>query len=126
MADAKSSESKPAESKSADVRKSLDTLARKLAESKSLRTGSIAFRLSGSDGGDFCIQCSQKAATLIDIAPLQAHSIEVIGDARLLQAIIERRKDARKHFLAGGFRIRGDIRYLSDLALELGILKEPI
>jgi len=31
-----------------------------------------------------------------------------------------------KHFLAGGFRVRGDLRYFSDLAMEIGILENPL
>ena len=43
-----------------------------------------------------------------------------------INAILAGTKDARKEFLAGGFRVRGDLRYLSNVALELGILKEPL
>jgi hypothetical protein len=48
-------------------------------------------------------------------------TIQIIGDARRILGVLAGQKDARTHFLAGGFRVRGDLRYLSDLAVELGI-----
>ena len=56
----------------------------------------------------------------------QAPTIEIMGDARRIQAALSGDKDPRVLFLAGGFRIRGDLAYFSDLVVELGILKEPI
>jgi hypothetical protein len=50
----------------------------------------------------------------------------VIGDAGAVQDILDGRVDARERFLAGGIRVRGDLRYLSDLGLELGLLKQPL
>jgi hypothetical protein len=56
----------------------------------------------------------------------RAGQLEVIGDADRIQAILAGEKDGRMQFLAGGFRVRGDLRYLSDIALELGLIKEPL
>jgi hypothetical protein len=50
----------------------------------------------------------------------------VIGDARRIRGILEGEKDATRQFLAGGFRIRGDLQYASDLALELGYIEQPL
>ena len=52
--------------------------------------------------------------------------IQVMGDANTVRAILDGDRDAREQFLAGGLRVQGDLRYLSDLALELGVLKEPL
>ena len=52
--------------------------------------------------------------------------IEVIGDAEAVQAVLDRKVNAREQFLAGGIRVRGDLRYLSDVALEMGLLKHPL
>ena len=52
--------------------------------------------------------------------------IEVMGDANTVRAILDGETDTREQFLAGGLRVWGDLRYLSDLALELGVLKEPL
>jgi hypothetical protein len=49
-----------------------------------------------------------------------------MGDANTVRAILDGDRDAREQFLAGGLRVQGDLRYLSDLALELGVLKEPL
>jgi hypothetical protein len=51
--------------------------------------------------------------------------LEIMGSAEDLSAVLLA-DDARRRFLEGGVRIRGDIRYLSDLAVELGVLKRPL
>jgi predicted lipid carrier protein YhbT len=113
----------------AALQNSLERLAQRLRESRSLRQGDIVFHLAGSAGGNYCFECSESqvrvaesATAGVDRQPL----IEVIGNAETIQAIIDGKKDARKQFFAGGLRVRGDLRYLSDIALELGILKTPL
>ena len=54
-----------------------------------------------------------------------APHVEVIGDANRIRAILEGRKEGRLQFYAGGIRVRGDLQYLSDLAYEMGLIKEP-
>jgi hypothetical protein len=108
---------------------SLQYVSEKLAQSKSLRTGDILLTLSGSGAGSYVIECREAGASVVKSSGQRtgaAPLIEVIGDAKSIHAILAGRKDAREQFLAGGFRVRGDLRYLSDLALELGILKEPL
>jgi predicted lipid carrier protein YhbT len=106
----------------------LTKTAKNLSHAETLREGSIVFRLIGEGGGDFCLDCTAKKAKLTKGLPRRAELplVEVFGDARRIRAILEGRKDARAQFLAGGLRIRGDLNYLSDLAVESGILKEPI
>ena len=108
------------------VKTVLEGVGKKISKSGRLRAGTIVFRLSGDSGGDFCLSCTAGSAELIEGAAKGPHTIEVMGPASRIRAILERKKDARKQFLAGGIRIRGDIRYLSDLAMELGIIDEPI
>ena len=90
----------------------------------SLKEGSIVFRLTG--GGVYCIDCSARGAEVTAGMPRGVPIIEVLGDAKNIQAILEGKRDAVAQFMAGGLRVRGDLRYLSDLALELGILKQPL
>ena len=112
----------------ANVRATLAETAKGLSGSKALKKGTIAFRLTGEGGGDFCLDCTAKGAALVEgLSPrAEVPSIEIIGEAKLVRAILEGKKDARVQFLAGGLRVRGDLVYLSDLAVERGILKEPI
>ena len=63
-----------------------------------------------------------KAPAMLPAVP----TLEIMGDARRIAAVISGGKNARKEFLAGGFRVRGNLRYLSDVAMELGILKIPL
>jgi putative sterol carrier protein len=111
------------------VRQSLESFAPKLANTRSVRPGSVILRLSGPGGGTYQLECgadkvqvTENSTDGVDTPPL----IEVIGDAEVIRAILEGQADARKQFLAGGIRIRGNMRYLSDVALELGLLKHPL
>jgi hypothetical protein len=52
--------------------------------------------------------------------------LEIHADAETVQRILDGEKDAAKQFFAGGIRVRGDLRYLSDVALELGLLEQPL
>ena len=104
-------------------------LLERLAKTKAMKPGDIVFRLAGPGGGNFVVECSEKGARVAESAAAGADCaplVEVIGDAKRINAILAGTKDARKEFLAGGFRVRGDLRYLSNVALELGILKEPL
>jgi putative sterol carrier protein len=82
--------------------------------------------LTGADGGDYIVDCSQGGRIEKEYSSIRQPTIEIIGDAKRIKAIFEGKKDARKQFLAGGIRVRGDLRYLSDMLLELGILTEPL
>jgi SCP-2 sterol transfer family len=106
----------------------LGGLAERLEASANLRTGDIVFHLSGVGGGEFRLT-SRAGKTSVssrrepeDRKPL----IEIWGDANVIRSIISREKNAVKQFMVGGIRIRGDLRYFSDLALELGILEAPL
>jgi len=108
---------------------SLGRVAERLAKGTAMKPGEIVFRLAGQGGGNFVVECSQEGARVAELAETPADRtplIEVIGDAARIHAILVGEKDAREQFFAGGFRVRGDLRYLSDVALELGIIKEPL
>src|SRR6266851_5412243 len=95
------------------LKDSLEHLSERLGKGKSLRFGHIVFHVSGSDGGNFHMQCGEGQARLVESSgarmdPLPrdgAPLIEVIGDASRIQAVIEAvlsgEKDATKHFYAG-------------------------
>src|SRR5262245_33737223 len=111
------------------VEDSLARLTQKLDACAAVRPGEIVLRLSGAAGGDYCIACGGGKARLArnlqgagDRKPL----LEVWGDADVIRAIVDGEKDAVKQFLTGGLRIRGNLRYFSDVAVELGILKKPL
>jgi hypothetical protein len=106
------------------IEQSLKTFASKVDKAKSLRRGVITFRLAGKEGGEFYIDSTKGGAQVAKGAPPRIRQFELIGDAGRIAAILDGKKDARKLFLAGGFRIRGDLRYASELAVELGIVKE--
>jgi hypothetical protein len=107
-----------------DVR--MHHFAARLSATKLLRDGHIVLRMTGETGGNYCLHCAGGRVTLSHDVPPGNHHVELIGDAKQLRPILEGKKDARRHFLAGAFRVRGDIRYISDLAMELGILEQPI
>ncbi len=106
---------------------SLKEIAKRVSKTKTARNGSIAFHLTGAEGGDYFLDRSETGEHRLNTGrPKDQPLIEFIGDSKKILAALEGSKDARLLFLAGGFRVRGDLRYASDLGLELGILKEPL
>lgn len=112
-----------------EFQQTLERVAERFAKSRSMRRGNVLFRLTGSGGGTYVVECGDGQARVItspaaepDTAPL----IEVIGDAARVRAVLSGAKDARMQFLAGAFRVRGNLRYLSDAAVELGLLEKPL
>ena len=108
------------------IEDSLKSFAVRANKSKVFRREPMVFKLSGTSGGDYFLDWSAGAVRVSKGNPSGRPLVELIGDARRIIAVLEGRKDARKQFLAGGFRVRGDLRYISDLAMDLGIVKEPI
>lgn len=111
------------------VEDTLSRVAKRIGESPSARTGQIVFHLAGAGGGEYRLDCApgrakvtSGAAGLAEGAPV----LEVTGDAALVRAILDGKKDPLKQFAAGGLRVRGDLRYLSNLALELGLIDTPL
>jgi hypothetical protein len=111
------------------LQESLERISERLAKSKAMKPGDIVFRLAGEGGGNFVIESSDDGVRVVESAAAGSDRtplVEVIGDAKRIQAVLTGEKDARAQFLAGGFRVRGDLRYVSNLALELGIIKEAL
>ena len=113
----------------ATTENALGGVARKLDTSTNLRTGDIVFHLSGTGGGEFCLTSRGGKTSVLstgrgsdDRKPL----IEIWGDATVIQSILRGEKNALKQFMVGGLRIRGDLSYFSDLAVEFGILEAPL
>lgn len=104
----------------------LRSLADQLEKAKSVREGTIAFHFT--DGTSAALQCAPGEVKVVEIAAIAETSpvIEIIGDRKKIQDVAEGKKDARRQYVAGGLRVRGDLRYFSDVALELGILTEPL
>jgi len=110
----------------ARVESALQMLAERLSRCRALRKSSIVIRASGAGGGEYCVECAPGGAKLANTRPTAPPTIEVTGEARQIEALLHGQKDPRKLFLAGGLGVRGDLRYLSDLAVELGLLKKPL
>jgi hypothetical protein len=97
--------------------------------SSTVRPGDVVFHLSGATIRDICLSCRPDKTILTSTSRGPADRkplIEVWGDADVIRSILNGERNAVKQFMMGGLRIRGDLRYFSDLALELGILKAPL
>jgi hypothetical protein len=121
--------SKQSGQRTTDIEKEVKSMfadfSRKLESAKTLRAGSFKLRLTGEGGADYYIHATNsKCEASTDPGSGPSH-FEVVGDARRIRAILDGSKDGQMQFYAGGILIRGDLRYLSDLAYELGIIKEP-
>jgi hypothetical protein len=104
------------------VEDALRELTARIDACRALRHGSILVRATGSGGGDFSIECSEHGACLGTTRGAYASTVEVMGDARTIRGVIDGRLDARREFFSGGFRVRGDIGFVSDLAVRLGFI----
>jgi hypothetical protein len=103
----------------------LRPIAERLNDMDSLREGTIVLHFP--EGESAYLHCKRGAVEIAEGAPTEYPPlIEVFGDRKRIQAILEGEKDARMQFLAGGLRLRGDLGYFSELAVEMGILREPL
>jgi SCP-2 sterol transfer family len=94
-----------------------------------MRDGTVVFHLGGAAGGTYHLERRGRNARVVDAAESELDQeplLEVRGDAETIRAIIDGEKDATKQFFAGGIRVRGDLRHLSDVALELGLIERPL
>lgn len=109
------------------IRHSLDEVASKVAKARTARAGDIVLRLSGKGGGTYRLSSRPGKVEVTETSDVAGQPLfEVIGDAEGVQAVLDGRVDAREQFLAGGIRVRGDLQHLSDLAVELGLMKHPL
>ena len=124
MASTKSKESKAG---SVNIEPMLEQATKKLSSCRTLKKGVIVVRTTGPRGVEYSLESSERDTRLVKRAAMKTPPlIEIIGEARRLDSILAGKKDAVAQFLVGGIRVRGDLRYLSDLALEFGILKKPL
>jgi hypothetical protein len=107
--------------------RSLRELASKVEGAKTARAGDVIFRLSGKTAGTYRLSIRPGKSEVTETTDVTGQPlVEVIGDAEAIQAVIDGKADARKQFLSGGIRVRGDLQLLSDVALELGLIKDPL
>ncbi len=103
----------------------LSDVGRKFEGARTRRAGSILLRMTGDGGGDFFLNSTSTSCN-VSREPMDGPPhVEVIGDVDSLRAILEKRREGRLQFYAGGIRVRGDLHYLSEIAHEMGFIKEP-
>lgn len=98
----------------------------KASKVEGLRDGVVRFRFNDTDDATVRLAKGRAEITADEDDLERQPLLEVMGDRKRIQAILDGKKDARAQFLAGGLRIRGDLRYFGELAVELGILDEPL
>jgi hypothetical protein len=106
----------------------IESLAQRLGTLRSSRRGEILFTVSGSESGQYAVDTSPGSAQFRagaargDSPPL----FEVIADSDTLRAVLDGEVDVRQQYFKGGLRVRGDLRHVSDVAMELGYLEHPL
>lgn len=106
------------------VRTRLEAFGQRLTQTRNHRYGAILLHLTGEEAGDWCIDCSGEAMSVFQGKGEADPVVEVTGNAKRIVAILEGRKEARKAFVAGGIRVRGDIPYLEALGREMGFIRD--
>jgi predicted lipid carrier protein YhbT len=107
------------------VEAALKKLIIRMSDCRAIRKSSILIRTVDGGGRAYYLDCSPESVKVTE-APLAPPTIEIIGNARNIESLLLGKRDPRKLFFAGALRVRGDLRYLSNLAVELGILKQPL
>ncbi len=118
-----------ADQKSKSLEDAFERLRERIDASPRVKPGEVELHLAGKQAGDYRISLGRGKATVATMAGGpggQRPTLEVWGDADTIRAIINGEKDPVKQFLAGRMRIRGDLRYLSEMGVELGILDKPL
>ncbi len=103
----------------------LSDFVREFAKARTRRPGSILVRLSDKDEGDYYLHSTGTSCELSREPAGEPPQVEVIGKADDIHAILEKQKEGRQQYYAGGMLVRGDLRYLSAIAHEMGLIKEP-
>ena len=107
-----------------ELAEALTRVAESLSGSPRLTGGQIVFRQIGDNPGTFVVSGSDGKLFVTDTRGAVNDSdtrVEILGDGKVLAAILRGEQDARDAFLAGGIRVRGDLRYFSDLAVAARI-----
>lgn len=118
-----------AERKNKSLEDALERLRERIDAAPRVKPGEVELHLTGKQAGDYRIGLGQGKATVSAMAgrPTERRpTLEVWGDADTIRAILDGDKDPVKQFLVGGMRVRGDLRYLSEMGVELGILDKPL
>lgn len=118
-----------AERKNKSLEDALERLRERIDATPRVKPGDVALHLSGKQAGEYRIGLGRGKATVSAMAAGPADhrpTLEVWGDADTVRAILNGEKDPVKQFLVGGLRVRGDLRYLSEMGVELGILDKPL
>jgi hypothetical protein len=118
-----------AEKQGASVQDTLERLRGRMDECRAVKPGNVDFHLSGASGGEYRISSRGGKSTISSAVARGAGPmplVEIWGDSDTICAIIDGKKDPVKQFLSGGIRVRGNLRYFSDVAVELGILHKPL
>lgn len=87
--------------------------------------GTILLRLLGEGGGEFHLHSDSNGCGLSRQAGQDQPLVEIIGDAAKVRAVLDGSREGLAQFYRGGIRVRGDLRYLSGLAHELGFIRQP-
>jgi hypothetical protein len=118
---------KKASTTSVDLLTVLQDTCGKLAPQQIAKKGYIKVKTTGSGGKEYYLEGSENGMRVVRTQSIASPPLlEITGNAGRLQAVMSGKKDALKQFLTGGFRVKGDLHYLSDLALALGFLKKPL
>ena len=120
-----SEKTKPGKTEAKSVKAAVYKFSAGLEKARSRRVGSILLRLTGDNGGDFYLHATSNSCSVSREPAMGTPHVEVIGSADRISAILNGTKEGRLQFYAGGIRVRGDLQYLSELAYELGFIKEP-
>jgi len=108
------------------LQRTLEAVATRLHRERVLKPGSIVIRAEEAASAAIVLRATDTGVQVEAGGEHPDALLEVMGDPRRINAVLNGSKDARMQFFAGGIRVRGDMHYLSELGMQLGFLKKPI
>lgn len=100
----------------------LAKFAERVRRAKTSRRGVLAFRLSGKGGGNFFIDLSVAGERIVAGDAPSSPLLEIEGEAERVSAVLDGRKSWLSQLYGGGLTVRGDLKFINELASDLGII----
>ena len=100
---------------------SLQKVIKKAAKSNLSKKGDVVFNFIGEKPIRVAIKEGRKTSILRTSAK-ETPRLEISGDPKRIQAILDGKKDPRRAFLEGSITVRGDLDYLQSVLRSLDLM----
>lgn len=104
-----------------DIELAISKLSEQIGRSSILKDARILIHLTDVPE-EYCLETDINEARLVPASEGSSPIVRVSGPSKVIQSILEGRKEASRAFIAGGIQVQGDLPYLETLLKEGGLL----